>query len=93
MNYQLKNIEKREFIMYIIIAVMAGVIIAQTIIAVTLYTSVSKAKTMYEEALDERVQMQEEINRLINEETSNNYSDDIPFVTEGGEELSLPTQP
>ena len=93
MKYQLKNREKREFIMYIIIAVMAGVIIAQTIIAVTLYTSVNKAKTMYEEALDERVQMQEEINRLINEETSNNYSDDIPYVTEGGEVLSLPTQP
>ena len=82
----------KKHIIPIIIAVMACVIIVQTIIAVVLWTSINRAKTMYNEALNERIEMQEEINRLTEEEVSDSY-DVIPFVTEGGEEISLPPQP
>ncbi len=78
----------------IIIAAMACIIAVLTVAAAVLYSSVSRTKAMYDEALKDRAAMQEEINRLTssNTEVSENYGakdneTNIPFVTEGGEEL------
>ena len=78
--------------MQVLMVALAGIIVIQAIIMIILWTSIGRAKTMYSESLNDRIEMQEEINRLTEEEVSDNY-DDIPYVTEGGEELSLPTQP
>lgn len=86
------NMEKRQRLIRILIAVLVCIIIIQTVIAIVLWTSINRAKTMYTESLNDRIEMQDEINRLNEEEVSDNY-DDIPFVTEGGEELDLPTRP
>ena len=55
--------EKREQIIRIIIAVMVGVIIVQAIAMVILFVSVGRAKTIYKEALDERVEMREDVSK------------------------------
>ena len=90
MRYKQKNPERREFLMHIIIAVMIGIIVAQTIITVVLYTSLSGTKAMYDEAQSDRLEMQEEINRLTKGKTEvgDNYNDGdsgIPYVTRGGD--------
>ena len=79
----------------IIIAVMACIIAVLTVAVIVLTISVSRTKAMYEEALNDRAEMQEEINALTDGEAdvSGNYGTennetDIPFVTEGGEELN-----
>ena len=89
-----KNTAQRECAARVIIAVMAGIIAVLTVAVVVLTISVSRTKAMYEEALQDRAEMQEEINALTDGKTdvSGNYgakSDetDIPFVTEGGEEI------
>ena len=88
-----KQAAKKENAARIIIAVMACIIAVLTVAAVVLTISVSRTKAMYEEALQDRIEMQEEINALTDGKTdvSGNYgakSDEtnIPFVTEGGEE-------
>ena len=69
--------EKREKIIRLIIAVMVGVIIVQVIAMVILFVSVGRVKTMYKEALNERVEIREDVGK--------NYA-------EGGEE-DLPPRP
>ncbi len=89
-----KQAAKKESAARIIIAVMACIIAVLTVAVIVLFISVHRTKAMYEEALQDRAEMQEEINALTHGKTdvSGNYgakSDetDIPFVTEGGEEI------
>lgn len=98
MDYRLekekRSTAKREKIIFAAMLAMVCVIIAQTVIAVILWASVGRTKAMYEEALQDRAEMQEEINALTGykPDVSENYGvqeeeTDIPFVTKGGEEL------
>ena len=90
-----KSTAQRERASRVIIAVMACIIAVLTAAVAVLTISVSRTKAMYEEALNDRAEMQEEINALTDGKTdvSGNYGTennktDIPFVTEGGEELN-----
>ncbi len=90
-----KQTAKKERTARIIMAVMTCIIAVLTVAVIVLFISVNKTKTMYEEALNDRAAMQEEINTLTDGKTdvSGNYGaggseTDIPFVTEGGEELN-----
>ena len=90
-----KSTAQRERASRIIIAVMACIIAVLTVAVVVLTISVHRTKAMYEEALNDRAEMQEEINALTDGKTdvSGNYGTDegetdIPFVTRGGEELN-----
>ena len=90
-----KSTALRESAARIIIVVMACIIAVLTVAVVVLTISVHRTKAMYEEALNDRAEMQEEINALTDGKTdvSGNYGTDegetdIPFVTRGGEELN-----
>ena len=89
-----KQALKKESASRITIAVMACIIAVLTAAVVILFISVNKTRAMYGEALQDRVEMQEEINALTggNADVSGNYGTDegetdIPFVTRGGEEI------
>ena len=90
-----KQTAKKERAARIIMAVMAGIIAALTVAVVILFISLNMTRAMYAEALDDRAAMQEEINALADGKTdvSGNYGTEnnetnIPFVTEGGEEIN-----